>query len=139
MIVVWPGRVRPGTVNNALISQTDFARSLAKIVGVDVPEGACGDSRELAYVMLGESEITFMHTPGHTAGSGCYIVDGCIFSGDTLFYGSVGRTDFPTSSMSDMMRSVARLGALDGEYNVYPGHEMFTTLSFERKYNPFMR
>lgn len=89
--------------------------------------------------MLGESEITFMHTPGHTAGSGCYIVDGCIFSGDTLFYGSVGRTDFPTSSMSDMMRSVARLGALDGEYNVYPGHEMFTTLSFERKYNPFMR
>ena len=56
MIVVWPGRVRPGTVNNALISQTDFARSLAKIVGVDVPEGACGDSRELAHVMLGESE-----------------------------------------------------------------------------------
>lgn len=56
MIVAWPGHVKPGTTNNALISQTDFARSLAKIVGVDVPEGACGDSQELSYVMLGESE-----------------------------------------------------------------------------------
>lgn len=56
MIVAWPGHVKPGTTNNALISQTDFARSLAKIVGVEVPEGACGDSRELSYVILGESE-----------------------------------------------------------------------------------
>ena len=56
MIVAWPGHVKPGTVNNALISQTDFARSLAKIVDVEVPAGACGDSQELSYVMLGESE-----------------------------------------------------------------------------------
>lgn len=56
MIVAWPGHVKPGTTNSALISQTDFARSLAKIVGVDVPDGACGDSQELSYVMLGESE-----------------------------------------------------------------------------------
>lgn len=56
MIVAWPGRVRPGTVSNALVSQTDFARSLAKIVGLEVPEGACGDSRELSYAILGESE-----------------------------------------------------------------------------------
>lgn len=56
MIVAWPGHVKPGTTNNALISQTDFARSLAKIVGVDVPDGACGDSEELSYVMLGECE-----------------------------------------------------------------------------------
>lgn len=56
MIVAWPGRVRPGTVSNALVSQTDFARSLAKIAGVEVPDGACGDSQELSYVILGESE-----------------------------------------------------------------------------------
>lgn len=56
MIVAWPGHVRPGTTSGALISQTDFARSLAKIVGVEVPEGACGDSQELSYVLLGESE-----------------------------------------------------------------------------------
>jgi arylsulfatase A-like enzyme len=55
MIVAWPGRVKPGSVSHALISQTDFARSLAKISGVDVPEGACGDSQELSYVLLGES------------------------------------------------------------------------------------
>ena len=90
-------------------------------------------------IILGESEIHFILTPGHTMASGCYIVDDCIFSGDTLFCTSVGRTDFPTSSMSDMMRSVTRLKNLDGDYRVFPGHEMFTTLDRERKYNPFMQ
>lgn len=89
--------------------------------------------------LLGETEIRFLLTPGHTMGSGCYIMDDCIFSGDTLFCASVGRTDFPTSSMRDMMRSVNRLKNLGGDYNVYPGHEMFTTLDRERKYNPFMQ
>ena len=55
MIVAWPGRVKPGTTSSALVSQTDFARSLASIVGVEVPSGACGDSQDLAYVILGES------------------------------------------------------------------------------------
>ena len=56
MIVAWPGRVKPGTTNGALVSQTDFARSLAKIADVEVPAGACRDSRELSRVILGESE-----------------------------------------------------------------------------------
>lgn len=90
-------------------------------------------------VKLGESEFRFMLTPGHTMGSGCYIVDDSIFSGDTLFCTSVGRTDFPTSSMRDMMQSVSRLKNLEGDYDVYPGHDIFTTLDRERKYNPFMR
>ena len=89
-------------------------------------------------VMLGESEIRFILTPGHTMGSGCYIADDSIFSGDTLFCTSVGRTDFPTSSMRDMMQSVTRLKNLEGDYDVYPGHDIFTTLDRERKYNPFM-
>ena len=90
-------------------------------------------------VKLGESEFRFMLTPGHTMGSGCYIVDDSIFSGDTLFCTSVGRTDFPTSSMRDMMQSVSRLKNLEGDYDVYPGHDIFTTLARERKYNPFMQ
>ena len=90
-------------------------------------------------IQLGESEIRFLLTPGHTMGSGCYIVDDCIFSGDTLFCTSVGRTDFPTSSMRDMMASVDRLKHLEGNYNVYPGHDIFTTLERERKYNPYMQ
>ena len=89
-------------------------------------------------IKLGESEIRFISTPGHTVGSGCYIVGDCVFSGDTIFCESVGRTDFPTSSFSDMRRSVARVRDLDGDYRIYPGHEMFTTLSHEREYNPFM-
>lgn len=91
------------------------------------------------HISLGESDILFLHTPGHTAGSGCYIVDDCIFSGDTIFCESVGRTDFPTSSPRAMQRSVERIKNLDGDYAMYPGHEMFTTLSHERRFNPFMR
>ena len=90
-------------------------------------------------IELGESRITFLHTPGHTAGSGCYLVDDCIFSGDTLFCESIGRTDFPTSSMAAMRRSIRRLANLEGDYAVYPGHDMFTTLDHERKYNPYMQ
>ena len=90
-------------------------------------------------VMLGETELRFILTPGHTMGSGCYMTDDCIFSGDTLFCSSVGRTDFPTSSMRDMMASVERLKNLEGDYRVYPGHDIFTSLERERKHNPVMR
>ena len=90
-------------------------------------------------IELGESRIRFIHTPGHTAGSGCYIVDEHIFSGDTIFCESIGRTDFPTSSFVDMRRSVQRIKELEGDYYIYPGHDMYSTLEHERKYNPFMR
>lgn len=87
---------------------------------------------------LGETEIKFIETPGHTAGSGCYIFDDTIISGDTLFCESCGRTDFPNSSPVDMLRSLKTLSQIDGEYSVYPGHGEFTTLSHEKKYNPYM-
>lgn len=90
-------------------------------------------------IALGDTEITFITTPGHTSGSGCYIVDDVIFSGDTLFCQSVGRTDFPTSNGKDMMLSLMRLNDLKGDYTVYPGHDVKTTLNNERKYNPYMR
>lgn len=89
--------------------------------------------------MLGETEFTFIATPGHTVGSGCFIADDIIFSGDTLFCESIGRTDFPTSSGRDMMLSLMKLNDLKGDYTVYPGHDVKTTLSHERKFNPYMR
>ena len=89
--------------------------------------------------LLGDTKIKFLATPGHTAGSGCYIVDDVIFAGDTLFYESIGRTDFPTSNGKDMMLSLMRLSDLEGDFTVYPGHYIKTTLSHERKYNPYMR
>lgn len=90
---------------------------------------------------LGETEIKFLLTPGHTKGSGCFVCenDRVIFSGDTLFYCSMGRTDFPTGSVNAMKGSLARLRDLKGDYKVYPGHDIETTLSFERQNNPYMR
>ena len=61
-----------------------------------------------------------------------------IFSGDTLFRMSAGRTDFPGGSVSELRRSLRRLAELEGDYQVYPGHEDMTTLAFERKYNMYM-
>ena len=89
---------------------------------------------------VGTLKIKVMATPGHTKGSVCFILpeQRVIFSGDTLFYRSIGRTDFPGSSYGDMENSLFKLRALDGDYKVYPGHGMATTLDFERKYNPFM-
>ncbi len=90
---------------------------------------------------LGDTTIRFILTPGHTQGSGCYIIedDRVIFSGDTLFCGSMGRTDFPTGSPSQMMKSLHRLRDLEGDYKVYPGHNMSTTLDYERDTNMYLR
>ena len=84
-------------------------------------------------------DFTVMATPGHTPGGVCYIMDdNCIFSGDTLFRLSIGRTDFPLCSHSDLMKSIKRLFALNGDYAVCPGHGESTTLDFERKNNPYV-
>lgn len=90
-------------------------------------------------ITLGEIKIKVMATSGHTSGSVCYIAENCIFSGDTLFYCSCGRTDFPSGSPEQMMSSLQKLKALDGDYKVYTGHNNLTTLDFERKNNPYMK
>lgn len=83
--------------------------------------------------------IKVMHTPGHTEGSVCLLVDDVIFSGDTLFCHSCGRTDLPGGDPDAIMKSLARLKALEGDYRVLPGHNRATTLAIEREYNPFMK
>lgn len=85
--------------------------------------------------------ITFkvLSTPGHTPGSVCLIAEDVIFSGDTLFQGSCGRTDFPGGSWTQMAASLRRLYELPGDYTVFSGHTGSTTLSRERKTNDFMR
>ncbi len=87
---------------------------------------------------LGNIKIKVLSTPGHTRGGVCYIADNALFSGDTLFCMSCGRTDFPGGSGSEMIASLRKLRELKGDYNVYPGHEDVTTLDFERKNNHFM-
>ena len=80
-----------------------------------------------------------LHTPGHTPGSVCLCCENALFSGDTLFWGSCGRTDLPGGSWSTIRASLLRLAELSGDFDVYPGHGDFTKLSFERKMNPYMQ
>ena len=81
-------------------------------------------------------------TAGHTAGSVCYLFEDeagkYLFTGDTLFAGSIGRTDFPTGDIGDLRKSLQRLASLEGDMPVYAGHNEETTLSDEKKYNPFL-
>ena len=80
-----------------------------------------------------------LHTPGHTPGSVCLMCENALFSGDTLFWGSCGRTDLPGGSWATIRVSLQRLRDLNGDFEVYPGHGDTTTLSFERKMNPYMQ
>ena len=84
-------------------------------------------------------DIAVLHTPGHTPGSVCLLVENTIFSGDTLFQGSCGRTDLPGGDWATITKSLHRLAALEGNFWVYPGHGGSTTLRDEKRYNPYMR
>ena len=84
-------------------------------------------------------DFTVIPTPGHTAGSVCLLVEDAMFSGDTLFAGSMGRCDFPGSSIFEMRKSLRRLCALTRDYRVFPGHGADTTLELEKKTNPYLR
>ena len=86
---------------------------------------------------VGTAAFEVLHTPGHTEGSMClYNKDeGVLFSGDTLFYETCGRVDFPGGNAHKIKASLKRLCDLNGDCKVYPGHECATTLSHERKYN----
>lgn len=90
-------------------------------------------------IRLGDHEIQVLHTPGHSPGSVTLKVEDVLFTGDTLFAGSCGRTDFPGGSYAQMMASLARLARLEGDFQVYPGHEGASTLERERRQNYFMR
>lgn len=88
-------------------------------------------------LVFGDIKIEVLHTPGHTSGGVCYKIDDKIFSGDTLFMGSVGRTDLPTGDFSQLKKSLARLSMLSQDCEVYPGHGPMTRLSVEKKHNPY--
>lgn len=90
-------------------------------------------------LMLGETQIKVLATPGHTKGGVCYLLKNCIFTGDTLFFCSCGRTDFPGGSSKEIMQSLKRLATLEDSLKVYPGHDRTSTIAFEKANNPFMR
>lgn len=95
--------------------------------------------RDGKLVKFGRVILKVMHTPGHSRGSISLLGEKEVFSGDTLFAGSIGRTDFPESSESDMMLSLNKLAYLPDNLIVYPGHGPTTTIGEEKRSNPFLQ
>lgn len=89
-------------------------------------------------VTLGSIEFTFMETPGHTKGGICICGDGKIFTGDTLFFRSIGRTDLYSGNMEQMRKSLQKLMRLPDDIQVLPGHGPGTSIGAEKKGNPFV-
>ncbi len=89
-------------------------------------------------IKVGELVVKTIHTPGHSKGSVCYLVDNKMFAGDTLFCESVGRTDLPSGSYEELKASIEnKLFILSDDIKVYPGHGASTSIGHEKKYNPF--
>ena len=103
-----------------------------------LPVGHTQDVQDGDTLSLAGLSVLVLHTPGHTHGSVCYLADDAMFSGDTLFAHSCGRTDLPGSSHREMVSSLARLAALEEDYAVYPGHGSLTRLSIEKETNPYL-
>ena len=89
-------------------------------------------------IEAGTLTFTVLETPGHTPGGLTFMIEDCLFTGDTLFRLSCGRYDFPASSSLELGHSLEKLRDLEGDYEVFPGHESPSTLDFERRFNPYM-
>ena len=124
------------------MSESDWSQFPSPVTAYFYPLAGC-DFTEEQFCEDGEiihaGGLTFqvLSTPGHTYGSVCFVCEDALFSGDTLFCRSCGRTDLPGGSWEIIQESLKRLAELEGDYTVYPGHGEETTLAAERKFNPY--
>jgi glyoxylase-like metal-dependent hydrolase (beta-lactamase superfamily II) len=126
-----------GEDEKALVFSKD---NLAAIHGIEIPQFCIFKTVKDGDVLnLCGMAIKVIATPGHTAGGVSYVVENNLFTGDTLFCMSVGRTDLPTGNPRQLFASIKKLYALKGDYVVYCGHDDDTTLDFERYNNPYVR
>ena len=89
-------------------------------------------------ITVGKIEFQVLHTPGHTPGSVCFLTGTILFSGDTIFSNSIGRTDLPGGNHAQLLASIReKLLSLDDAVRIYPGHGNVTTIGSERRFNPF--
>jgi hydroxyacylglutathione hydrolase len=118
--------------------EAGFVGRVSDLSASDVVAVDAGDT-----VQIGKVPLTFVHTPGHTPGSQCFLVDGNLISGDTLFIGSCGRTDLPGSDPAELYTSLNTLKDLPDETVLYPGHNYAdrptSTIGHEKRRNLFMR
>ncbi len=123
-----------------LDNAVDWCRRLG--LAYDLYEGPFTDLKDGDTVSFGHTTLRVIGTPGHTEGGVCFLEEsgGVLFSGDTLFAGSIGRTDHPGGDYDRMMDSLNRiLMTLDGDIKVLPGHGPGTTVGYERATNPFLQ
>ncbi len=107
------------------------------LLSVQLPNLRYWEDRDV--ILAGNLCISVLETPGHTQGSVCLAIGNDLFTGDTLFQNSIGRTDLPGGDMTAMRQSLGILKNLDKNYTVYPGHGPKTTLDREKRVNPYMR
>ncbi len=131
-------KIAIGTLDNEALSNPN--KNLCNLFGVEL-EPFCADItfEDGEEYSVGDIEIKVIYTPGHTLGGVCYLIDDVLFSGDTLFCGSIGRTDFPDGDFSTLKNSVNKIYQLPENTKVYSGHGGTTTIGYEKKYNPFIR
>jgi glyoxylase-like metal-dependent hydrolase (beta-lactamase superfamily II) len=117
----------------------DLGKNIARFLGfnnssppADIP------LHDSDLVKFGRITLKIMHTPGHSPGSISLLGEKEVFTGDTLFAGSIGRTDLPQSSEADMKLSLRKLVNLPNNFAVYPGHGPTTTIEEEKRCNPFL-
>lgn len=119
-----------------LNSRKNLAVFMGRDFSIPPADTLLEDNQEIA---IGEKILKVLHTPGHSPGGICLLLDDGLISGDTLFEGSVGRTDFPGGDMGKLLQSIQqKLMVLDDNTKVYPGHEGTTTIGRERASNPYI-
>lgn len=119
---------------------TDPTRNLSMAFGlrsISMPP-ADRTLRDGDIVRIGEATLRILHTPGHSRGSICILRPDAVFTGDTLFAGSIGRTDLPSSSYEEIMLSIRKLAELPDHTVIYPGHGPSSTIGEEKRHNPFL-
>ena len=126
------------------MKESDWSQRISPMTAYFYPLANC-DFTEVQFceegevIQAGGLTFTVMATPGHTWGSVCYRCGDALFSGDTLFAGSCGRTDLPGGDPETIQESLQRLAQLEDGITVYPGHGESTTIAREKRYNPYMR
>jgi len=120
---------------------TDPTKNLSQMFGFNVASPPADRTlRDGDIIQAGDVRLRVLHTPGHSRGSICLLGDDIVFTGDTLFAGSIGRTDFPDSSYEEIMQSIkSKLMALPNSVKVYPGCGPTSTMGEEKRRNPFLQ
>ena len=119
---------------------TDASENISRLFGLRVMSPPADRMlKEGDTVQVGEVGLKVLHTPGHSKGSISLMGEKVVFTGDTLFAGSIGRYDFPDASLREIMNSIKRLAMLPDHVKIYPGHGPTSTIGEEKRSNPFLQ